>query len=175
MTVPRVAGVAGRGLLRRGVVRRRAVRSAAIALVVVALTACGSDDDTSRRERQGVVAGVVLDSAGGQPVSGVALELLVWPSPQAGSAAPVGEMPELIRVDEQTTTDDGSFELEALAADLSPHASSDGQVGLEIRKVGATGAGTRTNVRLSRGQGNGEFTVHTVKGLELTPQQLGDS
>lgn len=166
-----VAGVSGRGLVPRGT-----GWSTALALVVaVSVAGCGGADTKSAQEPQGVVAGVVLDSAGGQPVSGVAVELLVWPSPQAGSATPAGELPELIRVDEQTTTDDGSFDLEALATELSPHASSDGQVGLEIRQVGAAGAGTRTNVRLSRGEGTGEFTVHTVKGLELTPQQLGAS
>lgn len=155
---------------------RAAVRSVAVTLLVTgAVAGCGSDDEKSAEDPQDVVTGVVLDGAGGEPASGVDVELLVWPSPQAGATAPVGQGPELIRVDEATTSDDGSFDLEALAEDLSPHASSDGQVGLEIRRTGAAGAGMRMTVRLSRSEGNGEFTVHTLEGLELTPKELGDS
>lgn len=152
------------------------LRAAAIAVAVAgALTACGSDEETSQQDPQDVATGTVLDGAGGAPVSGVDVELLVWPSPQGGGATPVGEAPELIRVDEARTADDGTFDLEALARDLSPHAGSDGQVSVEIRKVGAAGAGLRTIVRLSRGQDNGEFKVHTIEGLELTSAELGDS
>lgn len=154
---------------------RAAVRAASITLVTTAaLAGCGSDDENAAQQPQDVVAGVVLEGEGGAPTAGLDLELLVWPSPQGAATAPAGEAPELIRVDEQTTSDDGTFHLKAMAADLSPHASSDGQVGLQIREVGADGEGLRTTVRLSRGEGgNGEFTVHSLEGLELTPAQLG--
>ena len=135
----------------------------------VALVGCSAQGDDSPTESQAVATGVLLDERDGDPVSGVELELLVWPSPQSGAATQVAD---LVPVDTDTTGADGSFDLDAVAADLSRHASTNGQVGLEIRKAGVTGSGLRTTVRLTKDQETGTTTVETVTGLVATVAEV---
>ena len=134
-------------------------------MVSLALTGCGDDPSDARTETQEVARGVLLDKPDGKPVAGVELELLVWPSAQSGAG-------ELVAVDTDVTEADGSFDLDALAADLSPHAASNGQVGLEIRTAGSADGGMRTTVRLTRAKETGTTTVEPVAGLVVTMVEI---
>lgn len=124
-------------------------------------TSCGGDAAGDADDPQEVVTGVLLD--GRTPAVGVELELLVWPAPQGGASA----APELLQIDTATTDDDGRFELEALGGQLSPHATRDGVVGIDVRRVGADEFLARTTVRLTKAQETGVTEVHTAEGLEL--------
>lgn len=151
-------------------------RGAAVVLAVtlaVATTGCG-DADEAGATPQDVVVGVLLD--GDDPVAGVELELLVWPSPQSGGASSSpGEEPELVQLDTDTTDEDGSFDLEALGDDLSPHATHDGTVGIEVRQVGSEGRGQGMSVNLTKARDTGVIEVETLEGVELTVGAVGDA
>lgn len=134
-------------------------------------TACGDDADEAARTQQDVVVGVLLD--GGEPAAGVELELLVWPSPQSGSTGAPGESPELVQLDTDTTDDDGAFTLEALGDDLSPHATHDGRVGIEVRQVGVEGRGQGMSVRLTKARDTEVIEVEAVVDVELTMGAVG--
>lgn len=150
---------------------RSTVAGLAAALVLAsALSGCGSDDGAAQDAPQTVVQGVLLD--GDAPAEGVELELLVWPSPQAGASASPQDGPDLVQVDTVTTGGDGAFDLEAVARELSPHAAGDGLVGLEVRRVGAE-AGMRTTVRLAKEADTGRTQVAPVTGLELPLSAVG--
>lgn len=146
----------------------RRVTAVWVAAVVMGagLTGCGSQDEAAEGE-QPVVAGVLLDEVGGDPVSGVELELVVRPSGLTGASAGPDPAEDLVALDSGSTSEDGSFELEALASELSPYASASGQVDVEIRPVGG-GEGLSTTVRLSKVQGTGETTVEALTGVEMT-------
>lgn len=152
-------------------------RGAAVVLAVtlaVATTGCGDDADEAAATPQDVVVGVLLD--GDDPVAGVELELLVWPSPQSGGASSSpGEKPELVQLDTDTTDEDGSFDLEALGDDLSPHATHDGTVGIEVRQVGSEGRGQGMSVNLTKARDTGVIEVETLEGVELTVGSVGDA
>lgn len=138
--------------------------AAVVALVLVA--GCGGDDQAEGAATpQRVAVGVVLDA--GQPMEGVELELRVWPSPQTGGSATPEGGSQLLSLDTDTTDADGRFELEAPAADLSPHASGDGSVGLEIRRVGGEPWSVNTTVRLVRAPDTGVTSVEPVEGMEI--------
>lgn len=152
----------------------RARQAAAVLLasaLTAATTACGDDADEEARTPQAVVVGVLLD--GEEPAADVELELLVWPSPQSGSTAAPGEAPELVQLDTDTTDDDGTFTLEALGEELSPHATHDGRVGIEVRQVGVEGRGQGMSVRLSKARDTGVIEVEAVEEVELALGAVG--
>ena len=158
---------------RTGALRGAVGRTVAgVSVLYLALTGCGSEEEAVQQP-QPVVSGVLLDKTDGEPVSGVELELLVWPSPQSGASTSPTDAGGLISVDGAVTEPDGSFDLDALGSELSPHASANGQVGLEIRETGASGAGMRTTVRLSRDQETGVTSVEGLDGLKMTLADLG--
>lgn len=135
------------------------------ALVVVAalatLTASCGDAVKEAEAPRPVVEGVLLD--GTEPVAGVELELMVWPGPQGGASA----APELLQVDTDVTDEQGRFELGALGTQLSPHATSDGLVGIDLRRVGEETFLARTTVQISKAPDTGVIEVEAAEGLEL--------
>ena len=131
------------------------------AAVVLVTAGCGSDEEADASTTpQDVASGVVLDGPDGSPVSGVEVELLVWPAAQSSTAGPSASGgTTAARVDVDVTDAEGEFDLEALASQLSPHAGADGLVGIELRVAESAEAGTRTSVRLERAAGTGVVSV----------------
>lgn len=144
-------------------------RSAVVVLVATALAwgsaGCGADASGEGDAPQDVVSGVLLD--GDEPAAGVELELLVWPSPQGGATGGPGAAPTLQRVDTDTTDEAGAFDFEALAGQLSPHATGDGLVGIDVRLVGSEEFLARTTVRLTKARDTGVTEVHGAEDLEV--------
>lgn len=140
---------------------RRATALLLAAVIAWGSAGCGGDATGDADVAQEVVTGVLFD--GSAPAAGVELELMVWPAPQGNASA----APELLQVGTATTDDDGRFELEALGGQLSPHATRDGVVGIDVRRVGADEFLARTTVRLTKAQETGVTEVHTAEGLEL--------
>lgn len=139
------------------------VRALAIGAAVTLLASgcASSDEDAADATPQDVASGVVLD-ADGAPVSGVEVELLVWPAAQRSTTTPAGEPtegPQLISADTDTTDAKGAFDLEALTADLSPHASADGLVGIAVRVPDVKGASTHATIQLQRAADTGVVSV----------------
>jgi len=138
----------------------------------VLLAGCGQGDEEEGAGPTPVASGVVLDGPEGKPVPGVELELLVWPSPQSSTGG-ASEAPETIRTDTATTDAGGEFALMAEPGELTPHAASDGQVGIEVRVAGTKSPGTRTTVRLERADDTGVTSVVETTGIVLTVAKVG--
>ncbi|MBE7324618.1 hypothetical protein IEQ44_08130 [Nocardioides sp. Y6] len=150
--------------------RRKVGAMLLVAGVAWGSAGCGGDAEGSDDDVQEVASGVLLD--GGEPAAGVELELWVWPAPQGGATA----APELLSIDTDTTDEDGRFVLEGMVAQLSPHASGDGMVGIDVRRVGADEFLARTTVRLTKAEETGVTEVHAAEGLQinLTPAKGGE-
>lgn len=158
--------------LRTGKGGRRGAFACLLAVALVLLAACGQDDEEQEAAPTPVVSGIVLDGPEGDPVPDVELELLVWPSPQASTGG-ASEAPETIRADTDTTDAAGEFALTALPDELTPHAASDGLVGIEVRVAGTKAPGTRTTVRLQRADDTGVTSVVETSGLVVTVARAG--
>lgn len=155
--------------VRGGRARALAVGTAGWVLLVAG---CASDDqDAAAVTPYDVASGVVLDAPDGAPVAGAEVELVVWPAAQSSGASPTASSSsqepgsgehQLVTLDTDVTDASGEFDLEALTAELTPHANADGLVGIELRVVGSP-SGTRTSVRLDRA---GDTGVASVVGTE---------
>lgn len=132
-------------------------RAFAIATAVAVLTAgcAGEGESDPATTPQDAVSGVVLDGPDGDPAAGVEVELLVWPAVQSSTSDDL----EATTLDTAVTDASGQFELEALASELSPYASTAGHVGVELRAVGSSEVGTRTTIRLERARDTGVISV----------------
>ncbi|QCX26208.1 hypothetical protein [Nocardioides jishulii] len=141
------------------------VGAVAVALLATGLlTGCADQEADASTTPQSVAVGVLLHDD--EPAEGIELELLVRPSPQAGSGGPDAEA-ELLRVATDTTDAEGAFDLRVPAGDLSPHASGDGIVGLEIRRVGGEPWSVTTTVRLVRSPETGVTRVEAADRMRL--------
>ena len=164
-------------------VRRWAAVGTVAAVLAVGATGCGGDDEADAATApQDVAHGVVLDGPDGSPVADVEVELLVWPAALSSTVKPSGsggasdtDGPQPTRVDVDVTDSAGEFDLEAVAADLSPHANADGQVGIELRVVGVEGAWTRTSVRLERAETGVVSVVRTEDVVVVVPEDVSTS
>lgn len=157
-------------VLRTGRGGRRGV-SACVLAVAVLLAGCGQGDEDASGPSP-VASGVVFDSPDGKPLSGVQLELVVWPSPGASNGGGK-QAPQTMVADTDTSGADGAFSLEAEAHELTPHAASDGLVGIEVKVVGSELPGTRTTVRLERDADTGVTSVVETSGLVITVAKNG--
>lgn len=151
-----------------GPMARLGALSASLALVLVA-AGCGSDasEPGAATDPQPVVSGVVVDGPDGEPVEGVELELVVWPSPQVQGATEEAA-PEPVHLGDAVSGADGSFEMVADPDDLTPHALTGGLVDLSVQVAGDPGPGTRASVVLGKEAGTGVTTLTPLEGLVVT-------
>lgn len=144
----------------------RLVAGTGAVLALLLPSGCASDVDESAEQVFDVVSGVVVDAPQGSPRGDVDVELLVHPSAM-GSSGNEGRAVSAGRV---TADAQGRFVLAAAVEELTPFASPDGRVQVEVRVADQPDGGTRTTVLLRKDGATGVTSVQETTDVTVAAQ-----
>ena len=134
--------------------------------MLLATLGCAGEVDESSEKVFDVVSGVVLEGPQGPPRGDVDVELLVHPSALGSS----GEAVEAVSAARVRADAEGRFVLEAAVGELTPYASPDGRVRVEVRLAGQPEMGTRTTVLLRKDGATGVTSVVETTDVTVAAQ-----